>query len=82
MNKLNELQENSNRQFSELRIKINKRSAYQKDWSYKKEPINEIASALESPENKADQIKVRFSEFKDTNLEMTRVEEEKELGGF
>lgn len=37
MKKLNKIQENSERQFSELRNKT-KGVLYQQDWNYKKEP--------------------------------------------
>ena len=89
MKKLNELQENSERQFNELRNKINKQKEYfTKAIENKKEPkrnseaeelINEMKNALESTGNRVDHMEERISELKDRNLEMIQVEEEREI---
>ena len=81
MNKLNELQENSEMQFCELRKKINEQTKYftkeietlkknQADILGWRNSINEMESALESIGNRADCIEERISEPKDGNLEM------------
>ena len=84
--KCNELQENSERQFNELRNKTNE----QKDYFTKetevfnknyteildmKNTINEIKIFLETIKNRGDLVEDRISELEDRNLEMLQVEE-------
>ena len=83
MKKLNELQQNSERQFNELRSKINKQNEYlTKEIETKKNQIeilelknsiNEMKTTLEIIGNNANSMEERISELEDRNLEMIQV---------
>lgn len=91
LKKLNETEENSERQFNELRNKIKEQKEYFTKVQYKSETIkrnqteilelknsiNEM-NELASLGNRADQIEERISDTEDRNIEMTLVEEERE----
>ena len=80
MKKLNELQEDSEKQFNELGNKINeqketlpKRLKLKKNQTEileLKNSINEMKNALESNGNRADHMEERISKLTDRNLEM------------
>ena len=78
MKELNELQENSERQFNELRNKINEQKEYftketrnskkrNKQILELKNSINEMKNALESTGNKADHMQEGISKLKTEN---------------
>ena len=86
MKKLNKLQENSERQFNELRNKMNEQKEQftkeieilkknQTEILELKNSINQMKTALESIANRADSMEERISKLKD----MIQVEEKKEL---
>ena len=90
LKKFIELWENSERQFSELRNKINDQKEYftedietlrknQEEILELKNSINNIKNALESTGNTSDHMEERISELEDRNLEMMQVEEGREL---
>lgn len=78
MKKLSNLQEDSEKQFNELRNKINEL----KEWLAKKIEIPEVKNsahkmknALKSIGDRADQMEKRIGELENRNLEMIQVEE-------
>lgn len=89
MRKLSELQGNSEKEFDELKNKINEQMKYfNKTKTLKTEQtnsrakdLNEMKNALESTGGR-DHIGKRISELKDINKEMFQVEEERELRFF
>lgn len=83
MKRVNKLQENSERQFNELRNKINEQKEFfTKEIEIKKKKnrqilemknsMNQLRNALESLGNRADQIEERISNLEAGNLEMTQ----------
>lgn len=84
-NKLNGIQENSERQLSELRNKIIAQVEYftEEIETIKKNQTELLTwrcmrNALENIGNREDEMEERIGEFKDRNLEMTGEEEERE----
>ena len=84
------LQENSERQFNELRNKINEQKEYftkevetlkkhQTEILELNNSINKVKNTTESIGNRADHMEKRISKFKDRNLEMIQVEEKRQL---
>lgn len=80
MKKLNKLKENSQRQFSEFRNKINYQKGYfARDQNYNKEPNRNCGAEnltnwgekfLQSIGNSTDHIEARINNLKDKNLEV------------
>ena len=81
---------NSERQFNELRNKINEQKEYftkevetlkkhQTEILELNNSINKVKNTTESIGNRADHMEKRISKFKDRNLEMIQVEEKRQL---
>ena len=90
MKKSSELQETSERQFNKLRNKIYEAKEYltkeieilnenQTEILELKYSTNNKMNALESIRNRADQMEEKIGELKNRNLDITQVEEEREL---
>ena len=90
MKKLNEIQEDLERQFNEVRNKISEQKEYfaketetlkksQIEILPLKDSINRIKSALEIIRNRADHMSERISQSEDRNLEIIEAKEEKEF---
>lgn len=89
--KLNKIKNKiSERKLSELSDKFNEQKKYltketeipkenQKEIVELKNSINEIKNAIKSNGNRANHMEERIKKLKDRNIEMIRVEEEKEL---
>ena len=89
LKKFNKLQEYSERQFSELKNKINEEDYFTKETEVLKKSqieifelknaINEMKKVLENIGNRAGQMEKRRGKLEDRNLEMIHVKEEREL---
>ena len=81
--KLNEIQENTDRQFNEIRSFFTKEietiKKNQSEMLVMKNTMEEIRKILQSLRNRADNMEERISNTEDRNAEMLQMEEEREL---